>query len=67
MLASYQQGSSQTKCDGGVSQLQFTWPNTNLYAIRQYSQIKLFTLYNILNKVHCNILMHEAIATVPAA
>ena len=39
------QGRSQTKCDGGASQLQFAWPITNLYAIRQYSRKKLFTLY----------------------
>ena len=55
---------SQTKCDGGASQLaSLPWPKTNLHAIRQYCQIKLFTLYF----VHCNLLMHEALATVPAA
>ena len=45
LSTTYVQGRSQTKCDDGASQLQFTWPITNLYAIRQYSQIELFTLY----------------------
>jgi len=29
------QGRSQAKGDGGASQLQLTWPTTNLYAICQ--------------------------------
>ena len=45
MNCEHVQGRSQTKCDGGASQLQFAWPIINLYAIRQYSQIKLITLY----------------------
>ena len=59
-----EQGRSQPKCDGGASQLGSTV--ANLYAIHQYGPIKLFTLY-FLNKVHCNLLMHEALATVSAA
>ena len=55
------QGHSQTKCDDGASQLQLTWPITNLYVIRQnYSHI-------FKTKVHCSLLMHEPLANVPAA
>ena len=37
------QGRSQPNCDGGASKLSSTV--ANLYAIRQYGPIKLFTLY----------------------
>ena len=43
----FDQGHSQPKCDGGASQLSSTV--ANLYAIRQYGPIKLFTL-DFLNK-----------------
>ena len=44
---SYKRGRSQPKYDGGACQLSSTV--ANLYAIRQYGPIKLFTLY-FLNK-----------------
>ena len=46
-MVSNNQGRSQPKCDGGASQLSITV--ANLYTIRQYGPIKLFTLY-FLNK-----------------
>ena len=63
----YSQGRSQTKCDGGASQLQLTWPIANLNVIRSCCEIKLFTLYFFKTKMHCSLLMLEALATVLAA
>ena len=60
------QGRSQPKCDGGASQLSSTVANLHVRHPSVWSN-KIIHIIYFLKKVHCNLLIHEALATVSAA
>ena len=64
MRVSSDQGRSQPKCDGGASQLSIVQLPTCTPSV--WSN-KIIHIILFKQKVHCKLLMHEALATVSAA